>query len=157
MKVSYFAKVIDNSNKTRFKFPFGTLLDKINDEWVIIIEYYENYYPFAIGENDGNYREITREEFSTNKFIKLFNTCYINRRIKKLCDDCNRICVDGYPVCKNGHKLYFCGQNGNIIYKLPGFHYIEDTINIYVHQDKLELSIYYGNAPLLAISDLLFD
>ncbi len=64
MHVSRFAKVIDHNNKTRFEFPIGTLLDKINDEWTMIIEYYENYFSFAVGNNDRNYR--------SGKYMKMY-------------------------------------------------------------------------------------
>ena len=159
MKVSYFAKVIDHNNKAHFEFPVGTLLDKINDEWAKIIDYYKNYFPFAIGQNDGNYREITREEYSTNKFIRLFGKCYQDKRIKRLCTDYNRICVDGYPLCISDNQIYFCGRGGDLFRNAyNGLFYIGKVDAIYVHEEKIKQEIYeYDDAPLLVISDLFFD
>ena len=141
MKVSHFAKVIDNNNKTRFKFPSGTLLDKINDEWTIIIEYYENYFPFAVGNNDGNYRPVKREEFINDKFIKLFSVCRKDERIKRLCKKYVRICIDDYPLCTSSNFQIYFGECGNrFLYLNDGwFHTITNDNKIHIHQDQSNL------------------
>ena len=160
MKVSHFAKVIDHNNKTRFEFPAGTLFDKINDEWTQIIEYYENYFPFAVGKNDGNYRPVTREEFSNNNFINLLVACCRDKRIKKLCNDNVRVCIDGYPLCiSNEFQIYLSKYDRIFMFwDYSTFRGVIDFNKIKIHRNQIKPEIYeYDDAPLLVMSDLFFD
>src|SRR5690606_33307300 len=84
----------DADGKIIFSFPFNTLLEKIIDVWPLIMNYYEEYYPFAIGNIDGNtspfiknYRPLTYIESKTDNFIKLFFIMHKKDRIRYLCGD----------------------------------------------------------------------
>lgn len=75
--------VIHNSNNNViFTYPLNTLLDKIVDQWSLIMDYHENYYPFAVGKPDKNYREVIPNELDSEMFMKLFIITYKKNKIK---------------------------------------------------------------------------
>ena len=153
----------DTTGKIIFDFPPNTLLEKITDVWSIIIDYRNNYYPFLIGI-DSNYREVTRDEFKTNKFIKLFYFAYKDKKIKFNIDMFHyRICVDGYPLCINNDQIYtdkYCetfriysiGNGG------AGFSNIHGDIDkIYVCDSNISGFLNCSDLPLMVLSDIIFD
>lgn len=105
-----FNQVIEISNpngKVLIKYPVGTLLDRITDVWPLIIEYYQNFHPFAFGVYSGSYpyyRLITHEECNTKTFVQLMKTHYgKNKGIRSLVSD------DEYT-----QRKYLCSDKGNI-------------------------------------------
>lgn len=64
--------IIDLKGNIIFKFPPNTLLEKITDVWPLIIDYYENYYPFAVGNPDQNYRKVTLKNLKLMILLNYF-------------------------------------------------------------------------------------
>ena len=81
-------EIINSSGTVLFKYPQYTLLDKIVDVWKIIIKYYYDYRPFAVGNYAGKYegyRLITHEECKSPEFVSLFSShCKISYGIMAL-------------------------------------------------------------------------
>jgi len=126
MKVSYVGKVTDSNGQVKLEFPINTLLDKIIDEWNIIINYFD-YFPFAIGKQCDGYHPVTREEFETEGFNHFFIKMYREKKIRYLsdkgvvCVGFNSLCVEGYyveigTITKTNEKILRtrCGVNSNI-------------------------------------------
>jgi len=159
MKVAYFTEIIDSNNKTRLRIPAGTLLDKIIDEWSLIIEYYENFYPFAVGDSDINYRPVTRSEFSTEKFIRLLTYSHKNSKIKKLCYYTSRVLIEGYSLCIDMCPIYFsiC-RNSFIYYDGFSFNSITDAQKIILDENKPKMVLHGCNEEsLLVLSHIDFN
>jgi len=92
-----------------FTYPINTLLDNICDVWPLIMDYYQNFYPFSINNNDKNYRPITRLECLSNTFVRIFSAAYRDDQFKyDIINDHNIgfIKVDGYPLCIDDKPLY---------------------------------------------------
>lgn len=120
--------IIDLKGNIIFKFPPNTLLEKITDVWPLIIDYYENYYPFAVGNPDQNYRKVTPEESKTNDFIKLFYAIYKDDRIKMI----NHVC--------NGSKCI--AINDNVLIVKGGINKFSSIVSVI---NKSETSIEFNN------------
>lgn len=145
----------DTSGNILLEFPLNTLLDKITDEWSLIMNYYENYYPIVIGVNIDGYRPITYEECKTDKFIKLFIMSYKKNRIKYTSDD--------YWVCVEKHPLRIKGNAKNIftdIIRKQLIHWtwnhknnvIGDIDNIYVSETRIG----HNDGGISILEDLVF-
>jgi len=153
----------DATGKIIFDFPSNTLLEKITDVWSTILDYYYNYYPFSIGPNSG-YRELTREEFNTKKFIKLFSKSYKEGKIiYNVINAHTRVCVEGHPLCIMDNQIYsyaFYRLLGRCEIGNGGCEFtsiIDDIDKIYVHDHKISGSISADDVPLMVISDFVFD
>jgi len=109
----------DVNGETIFKFPPNTLLERIVDVWQLIINYYENYYPFAIGYPDKNYRELTPIEAKTDEFIKLFVTIVKQNKMKNNGIFHRRVCVGGIPLFIKGKSYIFTNGYGKMVYYTP--------------------------------------
>lgn len=75
----YIIDVVNNDGQLIWKIPHQTLFNKIRDLWPLITDYYYNYRPFALGNIDdlyNNYRFITKNEFNSPLFTKLFKAIY---------------------------------------------------------------------------------
>ena len=112
--------ICDNSDNVIFKFPQNTLLDKISDVWPLIMSYYTNYYPFTIGIDDENYRELTYDEAKTDQFIKLFAIAYRKNNIRFANPSANGclICVEKHPLRVGGNNVFMTSNVSNGMYQL---------------------------------------
>lgn len=107
----------DNEGNVIFKFPPNTLLERIIDVWPLIINYYQEYYPFAIGkieENTSpfikNYRPLTYIESKKDNFIKLFSVVHKKNRIRYLCwnyTNNNCIYIEEHYLQMDKHNIFF--------------------------------------------------
>ena len=153
--------IIDPKGNVIFKFPPNILLEKITDVWPLIIDYYENYYPFAVGNPDQNYREVTLEESKTNGFIKLFSAICMNDRITEV----------EYPfhgsisISIGGHLLNVIGgiHNNSTIWVgkdilrptgIKFMHGMDNIKHVYVNESLLK---YNRTIPLLVLSHIVFN
>lgn len=82
MKPQILNVIHDHNDNIIFTYPLNTLLDKIIDQWSLIMDYHENYYPFAVGKADENYREVIPNELDSEIFMKLFIISYKKNKIK---------------------------------------------------------------------------
>ena len=159
-------QVSDTKGNVLFSFPSGTLLDKIVDPWYLIIDYYDNYFPFAIGQDDNNnYREITFIECQTEKFDKLFKFCYNkNGGIYALRDWRLLISVDEYPLHINHDRVIIKRNFYKNNVKFALLERYNSDINGYalgdiktVYVNILGEKYKYSHTPLLVQRDIIFD
>jgi len=109
MKVVRINKVVDRDGKVQFEFPSDTLLDKITDEWTLIMEYYNDYYPFSLDPYIDGYRYLRYDEF--HKFSKLFAVAYQSKRIRY--PPKSRL-TDGKYLSVGNHQLYINREGARI-------------------------------------------
>ena len=151
-ELSYIIK--DTDGNIRFTFPPNTLLERIIDVWPLIINYYENIQPLAVGESDSNYRELTISEVNTDKFIKLFAITY--RKHKITYTVYGRICVENFPLCIKGNPSYIYVNdynNGMITYEANGtqISIINDIENIHIDMSARDPNDNFINSSLLVL------
>ena len=161
----------DNIGNFLFRYPPNTLLDKITDVWPLIVDYYDNYYPFSIQKSIGGvsvsqgdiYRHLTFDEIKTNSFVRLFSVSYKNKRIKYFAQYRARLCINGYPLLIEGHRIYInkskyilekeiIDQTGEESY-IP----VNNITNLNVHYSESYNTLYLLNKSLLVLSDIIFD
>lgn len=110
MKLSHqlIIEITNRNDEIVFRYPPGTLLDKISDEWNFIVNYY-HHFPFAIGkysddvyhQNYDNYRLITEAECKKISFKNMFSDAYKNRIINYA----NNIFVGGIRILDVAGKI----------------------------------------------------
>jgi len=161
MKFSLLYVAENSKGDVIFKYPPGTLLDKITDMIPLIVDYHENYYPFSIDGNDKKYRRLTIEETKTKKFIQLFATMYKKNRINNIRNNSPfslRINVEGFPMSlKDITRLYISRKSGILFYDIRGFSgdILNDVEKIYF--DNQICASFSDSATLLVLSDVIFD
>lgn len=152
----------DNHGKTIFEFLPGSLLDKITDVWPVIMEYYKNYYPFAIDTNREHYRPLTYEEFKTDNFIKLFATSYRKKKIIFPLSCCNYIIsIEKYnlhiKVDDEDEVIYIPRYDHMLAYYDEDSDYYMDIINnierIYVNESNHDWA---QKVSILVLSHIVF-
>jgi len=161
MKPSLLYVIDDSKGDTILKFPQGSLLERIIDEWPLIVNYHEHYYPFSVDAIDNKYRKITLMEAKTDRFKKLFISAYKKNRIngiKELLSRTTPVVIDGFPLCLKNitNQVYIYKSLDEMIFysdqtQFNILHYIE---NIDVDDS---FRIHYLCAQLLVLSDVVFD
>lgn len=75
-------EIVDSKGNIVFKIPPNTLLEKIIDQWSLIIGYYRSFHPFVIGDENNPdmkyYREVTKQDLESPMFMKLLIESYKN-------------------------------------------------------------------------------
>jgi len=151
--------ILDTKGNVIFKFPPNTLLEKITDVWPLIIDYYENYYPFAVGTADENYREVTLEESKSNEFTKLFSAIYMDNKIKSInysYHGCISVSVNRFSLLikggiHNSETVVWIIKNN----LKTGFNdKLDDILNVYVSESPYCPS---NTIPLLVLSHIIFN
>lgn len=151
----------DDMGNVIFKFPIGTLLDRITDVWEIIVNYHNNCYPFCMNRSDNNYRELTLSECNSKLFTRLFSIAHNNNRIKNIVYGGNffigeykyALFMDDHQLYKNndGTLLMVIIEDGRISYK-----HIEKITKIYAQEYTRPINKFLF-PTLRVLSDIVFD
>lgn|SRR5690606_33744826 len=155
-------EVADSKGNIVFKIPPNTLLEKIIDQWSLIIEYYHSFHPFAIGDQENSdmkyYRKVTKKDFESPMFMKLFvesykNNCgiYIIGHIES-----GLISIDEYPLWTDDYVM-----NNNI--KITPINIYDDMFEVNtfckIKCVKISNDRYYPyktKIPLMVLSSYTF-
>lgn len=158
MKPQILHVIHDHNNNVLFTYPLNTLLDKIVDQWPLIMNYHENYYPFAVGTPDDNYREVTSDDLDSEMFMKLFIITYKKNKIKTHNFQCPGvdvlfISINGLRLCVTDDILQYTKHIATIkkpelIYDHISNEYIQNSLvprETFIQIEEINADIKYVN------------
>ena len=148
----------DSKGNILFEFPPNTLLERITDVWPIIINYYENFFPFAIETTNSNYRKLTIEECKQESFVRLFGTAYRKMKFHNMGIFPGRLRVENLAVCVRGYlSCVYMNRLNMIIHDNSGdgIDIINHIENIYVNETMDESDKLFSVSLMVHTADIL--